>query len=80
MGDAEMVKEFLVESYENLDRLDRDLLELKKDPTARDVLASIFRTLHTIRERRGFWASTSWRPSLTPEKSAEHSAGALLKI
>ena len=40
MGDAEMVKEFLVESYENLDRLDRDLLELKKDPTARDVLAS----------------------------------------
>jgi two-component system chemotaxis sensor kinase CheA len=51
-GDADIVKEFLVESCENLDRLDRDLLELEKDPTAPEILASIFRTIHTIGDSR----------------------------
>jgi len=54
MGDADIVKEFLVESYENLDRLDRDLLELEKAPTAQEILASIFRTIHTIKGTCGF--------------------------
>jgi len=35
MSDLEIVKEFLVESYENLDRLDRDLIALEKDPATR---------------------------------------------
>src|SRR6266550_7498831 len=50
----EIVAEFLVESYESLDRLDRDLLALERDPEARDVLASIFRTMHTIKGTCGF--------------------------
>ena len=50
----EIVAEFLVESYESLDRLDRDLLALERDPHARDVLASIFRTMHTIKGTCGF--------------------------
>jgi two-component system chemotaxis sensor kinase CheA len=55
MGDMDdIVKEFLVESTENLDQLDRDLVTLEKDPTARDVLASIFRTIHTIKGTTGF--------------------------
>ena len=54
MSDGEIVKEFLVESYENLDRLDRDLLELEKDPTASETLASVFRTIHTIKGTCGF--------------------------
>ena len=52
MGD--IVKEFLVESNENLDQLDRDLVSLEKDPTAGEVLASIFRTIHTIKGTSGF--------------------------
>ena len=32
----EIVKEFLVESYESLDQLDRDLVILEKDPTKRN--------------------------------------------
>jgi chemotaxis protein histidine kinase CheA len=57
MGDMDdIVKEFLVESNENLDQLDRDLVILEKDPTARDVLASIFRTIHTIKGASGFLA------------------------
>ena len=50
----DIVKEFLVESYENLDRLDRDLVELEKDPSNREILASIFRTIHTIKGTSGF--------------------------
>ncbi|MFO0982211.1 MAG: chemotaxis protein CheA [Planctomycetota bacterium] len=53
-----LVREFLVESHENLDRLDRDLLALEKDPLARDVLDSIFRTIHTIKGTCGFLGFT----------------------
>jgi chemotaxis protein histidine kinase CheA len=56
MSDEDIVKEFLVESYENLDRLDRDLITLEKDPGNREVLASIFRTIHTIKGTSGFLA------------------------
>jgi two-component system chemotaxis sensor kinase CheA len=56
MNDEDIVKEFLVESYENLDRLDQDLIALEKDPTNRDTLASIFRTIHTIKGTSGFLA------------------------
>ena len=56
MSDSEIVKEFLVESYENLDRLDRDLIALEKDPGNREILASVFRTIHTIKGTSGFLA------------------------
>ena len=36
----DVVKEFLVESYENLDRLDRDLVELEKAPDTVITLAT----------------------------------------
>jgi chemotaxis protein histidine kinase CheA len=58
-GDAdemgELIKEFLVESYENLDQLDRDLVALEKDPSSQATLASIFRTIHTIKGTCGFF-------------------------
>ena len=54
--DDAIVKEFLVESYENLDRLDQDLVVLEKDPANRETLASIFRTIHTIKGTSGFLA------------------------
>ena len=50
----DIVQEFLVESHENLDRLDRDLVELEKHPSDREILASIFRTIHTIKGTSGF--------------------------
>jgi two-component system chemotaxis sensor kinase CheA len=57
MNDSdEIVKEFLIESYENLDRLDRDLITLEKNPNDRDILASVFRTIHTIKGTSGFLA------------------------
>ena len=50
----EIVQEFLVESYESLDRLDGDLLALERDPHSKDTLASIFRVMHTIKGTCGF--------------------------
>jgi two-component system chemotaxis sensor kinase CheA len=53
-NDSDIVKDFLVESYENLDRLDRDLVGLEKNPHDRDALAGVFRTIHTIKGTCGF--------------------------
>jgi two-component system chemotaxis sensor kinase CheA len=52
----EIVQEFLVESHENLDQLDRDFVELEREPGSRDLLASVFRTIHTIKGTSGFLA------------------------
>ncbi len=50
----EIVQEFLVESAENLDQLDRDLVALEQNPTSRELLGSIFRAIHTIKGTTGF--------------------------
>ncbi len=50
----EIVREFLVESCENVDQADRDLVALEKDPTAKETLASIFRAVHTLKGTSGF--------------------------
>lgn len=50
----EIVREFLVETNENLDRLDRNLVKLEKSPCDQELLADIFRTIHTIKGTTGF--------------------------
>ncbi len=54
----EIVKEFLIESGENLDRLDQELVQLETDPRSKELLASIFRTIHTIKGSAGFLGFT----------------------
>jgi two-component system chemotaxis sensor kinase CheA len=49
----EVIKEFLVECNEGLDRFDRDLVALEKDRTSRELLDSIFRAIHTIKGTGG---------------------------
>ncbi len=55
----EAVTEFLIESHENLDRLDNDLLKLEEHPDDAETLASIFRTIHTIKGTCGFLGYSS---------------------
>ncbi len=52
----DIVREFLVESSENLDLLDRELITLERDPGNRETLSGIFRTIHTIKGTCGFLA------------------------
>src|SRR5262245_3169314 len=49
-----ILKDFIVESGENLDQLERDLIALESDPTSKETLASIFRAMHTIKGASGF--------------------------
>jgi len=58
MAENDIVSDFLVESYENLDRLDRELVELEKNHGDRDALAGVFRTIHTIKGTCGFLGFT----------------------
>ncbi|MFZ4791874.1 MAG: chemotaxis protein CheA [Candidatus Competibacteraceae bacterium] len=50
----EIIKEFLTESLEGLDQLDTKFVALEQNPNDRDTLASIFRTVHTIKGTCGF--------------------------
>ncbi|MCA8941118.1 MAG: chemotaxis protein CheW [Planctomycetes bacterium] len=50
----DVVKEFLVESQESLDQLDLDFLALEQDPSNAETLASVFRSIHTIKGTCGF--------------------------
>jgi two-component system chemotaxis sensor kinase CheA len=50
----DLIKEFLIESIENLDRLDSELVKLETDPSSQELLSSIFRTIHTIKGSCGF--------------------------
>lgn len=50
----EIVKDFLIESSENLDRLDQDLVKLESTPSSTELLASVFRTIQTIKGSCGF--------------------------
>jgi len=50
----DIVKEFLIEGYENLDRLDHDLMALEEVPDDRNRLSSVFRAIHTIKGTSGF--------------------------
>jgi two-component system chemotaxis sensor kinase CheA len=52
----EMIRDFLVESFENLDRMDQELMILEKEPNNMAVLNSVFRTIHTIKGTCGFFA------------------------
>ena len=59
MQDQDVIREFLVESHENLSRLDQELVELEKRPKDSELLASIFRNVHTIKGTCGFLAFTT---------------------
>ena len=50
----ELMKDFMQESCENLDRVDSELIELEEKPGDRQLLSSIFRTIHTIKGTCGF--------------------------
>ena len=36
------------------DRLDREVVEMEKHPSDKEILASVFRTIHTIKGTSGF--------------------------
>ncbi len=51
---SEALREFLVESYDNLEQLERDLMSLERDQGASEIINSAFRNIHTIKGTAGF--------------------------
>ena len=51
----EVIRDFLIESHEGLDQLDKALLSLEQDPTDSETLNEVFRTTHTIKGTCGFF-------------------------
>ena len=54
MEDQDIVNEFLIESNENLGRLDQEMVELERRPKDAELLASVFRAIHTVKGTCGF--------------------------
>ena len=52
----EALQAFLLESHENLQQMEKELVLLEKRPEDRELIASIFRTVHTIKGTCGFFA------------------------
>src|SRR6204780_2024797 len=50
----ELTREFLIESQEGLDRMERCMTELEERPQDASLLAEIFRAVHTIKGTTGF--------------------------
>jgi two-component system chemotaxis sensor kinase CheA len=50
----ELTREFLIESQEGLDRMERCLTDLEERPQDAALLAEIFRSVHTIKGTTGF--------------------------
>src|ERR1700757_1346281 len=53
VDDSEVIREFLIESAENLGRLDQEIVRLEQNPKDAQLLASVFRTMHTIKGTGG---------------------------
>ena len=71
MSNNEILREFLLETHENLALLDSDLITLEKNPTEKNTLAQVFRTLHSVKGTAGFMG-------LVKLQSVAHSAESLL--
>jgi two-component system chemotaxis sensor kinase CheA len=54
MAMDDLTREFLIESQEGLDRMERCLTELESKPSDTGLIAEIFRTVHTIKGTVGF--------------------------
>ena len=70
----DIVKEFLIESHENLDRLDQDFVKLEHAPADRETLAAIFRVMHTLKSSSAF---LGFQRLETLAHAAEHLLGRL---
>ncbi len=50
----DLLQEFLTETGENLDTVDRELVRFEQEPNNREILANIFRLVHTVKGTCGF--------------------------
>jgi chemotaxis protein histidine kinase CheA len=64
----EIVQEFVVESHEILDQVDRDLLALEQQPDA-ELVRGVFRAVHTLKGTSGFLGTRASSRSRTSRRT-----------
>jgi hypothetical protein len=69
------LRESLLESTENLNRLDSEIIELEQRPADKELLASVFRTIHTIKGTCGFLGFPLLERILSRYKSSPGGSG-----
>lgn len=74
MEDSDIIREFVIESSENLDRLVREMVDLEVRPDDAQLLASVFRTIHTVKGTCGFLGFA------TLEKITHHAENILSQV
>ncbi len=52
--DEDDIRAFLVESYENLNQIERDIIDLEKKSTNGEILDRVYRVIHSIKGNCGF--------------------------
>src|ERR671925_57973 len=50
----ELLRDFLTETHESLDTVDSELVRFEQEPNNAEILANIFRLVHTIKGTCGF--------------------------
>ncbi len=55
---GEALREFLIESYDNLEQLERDLMSLERSKVNEAIVNGAFRSIHTIKGTAGFLGYT----------------------
>ncbi len=50
----ELLRDFLTETYESLDTVDSELVRFEQEPNNAEILANIFRLVHTVKGTCGF--------------------------
>lgn len=72
-SNGELLREFIGEAQEHLNRVEIDALALEKDPRDADTLNSVFRSFHTLKGGSGFL-------NLLPMSRLAHELEALLDL
>ncbi len=57
--DEEILKDFLVEAKEAINRLEEEFVELEKEPENPEILKSLFRSMHSLKGASGFFGFKS---------------------
>ena len=50
----DLLRDFVVETTENIDVVDNELVRFEQDPNNKSIIAQIFRLVHTIKGTCGF--------------------------
>jgi two-component system, chemotaxis family, sensor kinase CheA len=65
----DLLREFLTETNESLDRVDAELVRFEQEPNNGEILGNIFRLVHTIKGTCGFLSLPGSKRSRTQPKA-----------